>query len=104
MNGSSWANGPMVSSSSISFLIISPAPERESSLPRPDGVAEHADALDLELDHVAGLQPAAVAELEDAAGADRARAEDVAGEQPCVAGSVVADRLPGVVHVGDGAA
>src|SRR5579859_8162802 len=70
---------------------------------RPDHVAEHTDALDLELDHVSRLQPAAVAELEDAAGADRPRTEDVPGQQACVPRRVAADRLPGVVHVGNGA-
>jgi hypothetical protein len=39
---------------------------------RPDDVSQHADPFDLELDNVARLQPAAVAVLEDAAGADRA--------------------------------
>src|SRR6516164_3024086 len=67
---------------------------------RPDGVAEHADPLDLQLVVVAGLQPAAVAEFEDAAAADRARAEDVAGEKARVERGPVADRLPGVVDVG----
>ena len=42
------------------------------------GVPQHADALDLQLDDVAALQPAPVAVLEDAAAADRARADHVA--------------------------
>src|SRR5438132_4679057 len=77
-----------------------PGPSRA----RPDGVPQDADAFDLELDHVAGLQPAPVAQLEDAAGADGARAEDVAWKQSGVARRVVADRLPGMVHVGERAA
>src|SRR5712691_4624858 len=70
---------------------------------RPDRIAEHADAFDLELDDVAGLQPAPVAELQDAAGADGARAENVAGQEASVSGCVVRDRAPRVLHVGRGA-
>src|SRR5712691_2606178 len=70
---------------------------------RPDRIAEHADAFDLELDDVAGLQPAPVAELQDAAGADGARAENVARQEPGVARRVLADRAPRVLHVGRGA-
>src|SRR5712691_4267138 len=66
-----------------------------------DGVPEHAEALDLELDHVAWPEPAAVAVLEDAAGADGARAEDVARGQLGVARGVRHDRLPRVVHVAE---
>src|SRR3954447_23924660 len=40
-----------------------------------DAVPQHPDPLDLELDHVARPEPAAVAELEDAARPDRTRAE-----------------------------
>src|SRR5439155_13544244 len=65
----------------------------------PDAVAKDADALDLELDLVARLEPALVAVLEDAAGADGARAEDVARPELRVARGVGDDRVPGVVHV-----
>src|SRR4051812_10657324 len=70
----------------------------------PNAVAQHADPLDLELDHVARLQPALVAVLEDAARPDRARAEDVAGPQLRVARRVRDDRVPRVVHVAEVAA
>src|SRR6266536_1944093 len=62
-------------------------------------ISQHADPLDLELDDVAPLQPAPVAVLEDAAGADRAGAEDVAGAEVRVPGRLREDRVPGVVHV-----
>src|SRR5438046_2058650 len=65
----------------------------------PNAVAQHADPLDLELDHVARLQPALVTVLQDAAGPDRARAEHVAGAQLGVARGVRDDRVPRVVHV-----
>src|SRR5438552_8694014 len=64
-----------------------------------DPVSEHADPLDLELDDVAGLEPAAVAELEDAARADGSGAEDVSGEEASVPRRVGDDRVPRVVHV-----
>src|SRR5262249_13142989 len=67
--------------------------------PSADPVAQDADALDLQLDLVAGLEPALVAVLEDAAGADRARADHVARPQRGVAPRVLDDRLPRVVHV-----
>src|SRR5881392_2350185 len=70
----------------------------------PNAVAQHADSLHLELDHVARLQPALVAVLEDAAGPDRARAEYVARPQLGVAPRVRDDRLPRVVHVAEVAA
>src|SRR5436309_1960335 len=69
-----------------------------------DPVPEHADALDLELDHVPALQPATVAVFENAAGADGPRAEHVAGSEVRVARSLRDDRLPRVVHVGELAA
>src|SRR5687768_9286102 len=53
-----------------------------------DTVPQDPDALDLQLDLVARLEPAAVAVLEDAARPDRARAEDVAGDEPRVASRV----------------
>src|SRR5437667_7947678 len=71
---------------------------------RPYDVSHHADSLDLELDHVARLQPAAVAVLEDAAGADRARADHVAGDELRVRRGPLEDRLPRVVHVAEVAA
>src|SRR4051794_35344545 len=64
-----------------------------------DDVAQNADALDLELDHVAALQPPSVAELEDAASADGAGAQHVPGQQLRVARSVRDDRVPRVVQV-----
>src|SRR6266540_4220334 len=66
-----------------------------------DAVSEHADALDLELDHVPAPEPAAVPVLEDAARPDGSRAEDVAGPQPCVACGLGNDRVPGVVQVAE---
>ena len=68
------------------------APQR--SLAGADAVSQHADPLDLELDHVPRLQPAAVAVLEDAAGADGARAEDVAGAELRVACGLGDERVP----------
>src|SRR5438105_3132251 len=65
---------------------------------RPDAVSEHADALDLELHDVAGAEPAAVAELEDAAAADGAGTQHVAGEEARVPRGVRDDCGPGVVH------
>src|SRR5262245_5462898 len=85
----------------MSTLTLQPAPGEESSR---DAISQDADAFDLELDDVARLHPAAVAVLEDAARADRARAEDVAGQQPCVARGVSDDRLPRVMHVREAAA
>src|SRR6266511_455957 len=64
-----------------------------------NAISQHADPLDLELDDVAPLQPAPVAVLEDAAGADRAGAEDVAGAEVRVPGRLREDRVPGMVHV-----
>ena len=54
-----------------------------------DRIPQDADPLDLQLDDVAGLEPAAVAVLEDAARADRPRAQDVTLEQPRVPRGVV---------------
>src|SRR5919199_4117605 len=71
---------------------------------RADPVPEHADLLHLELDDVAPLEPAAVAELEDAAGADGSRAEDLAWVQRRVSRGVRDDRRPRVVHVAELAA
>src|ERR671936_1456957 len=66
---------------------------------RPDAVVEDADPLDLELDDIARPEPAVVAELEDAARADGARAEDVPRHEVRVPRRVGDDRLPRVVHV-----
>src|SRR5512132_199769 len=74
------------------------------SATHPDPVPQHAHPLDLELDDVAGLKPPAVAVLQDAAGADRPRPEDVPGQERGVAGRVGDHRLPRVVHVGEVAA
>src|SRR2546425_3467271 len=76
---------------------IGPAPGEESS----DTVAQHPDALDLELDDVASLQPASVAMLEDAAGPDGAGSKDVAGPEVRVPRGVSDDGVPGVKHVGE---
>src|SRR5215216_5033611 len=70
-------------------------------LPRPDSVPERPDPLDVELDDVARLEPAAVAVLEDATGADGPRAEDVARMQHGVPRRMLDDRVPRVVHVGE---
>src|SRR5947207_3128435 len=70
----------------------------------PHAVPQDADPLDLELDDVAVLQPPAVTVFEDATGSNRAGAEDVAREQPCVACGVRDDGRPRVVHVGELAA
>src|SRR5712691_4315130 len=85
---------------SMSTVTMRSAPGEESS----DAVPEEADSLDLEHDDVAALQPAAVAVLEDAAGADGARSQDVAWPQTGVACRVRDDRIPRVVHVGELAA
>src|SRR5205823_8567296 len=45
---------------------------------RGDAVPQDPDPIDLELDVIAPLQPAGAAVLEDAAGADGARAEHIA--------------------------
>src|SRR5215210_1669810 len=74
-----------------------PAWRRASRL--HDAVREHADPLDLELDDVAPLEPPAVAVLEDAAGADGPRADDVAGAERRIARRMVEDPLPRVVEV-----
>src|ERR1700752_1455222 len=73
-------------------------------LPRADRVPQGADPLDLQLDHVARLQPPAVTELQDAARADSPRAEHVAGVELGVPGRLLDDRLPGVGHVAELAA
>src|SRR5947199_298533 len=74
---------------------ITPAPITAIliALTVPDAVAKDADALDLELDLVARPEPALVAVLEDAAGADGARAEDVARPELRVARGVGDDRV-----------
>jgi hypothetical protein len=66
---------------------------------RPDPVSQHPEPLDFELDDIAGLEPPAVAVLEDAAGADRPRAQGIARQELRVAGRVGDDRLPRVVHI-----
>src|SRR5205823_160261 len=70
-------------------------------VPIGDAVAQHADSLDLELDDVAGLQPAAVVLLEDGAAADGTRADHVARKQPAVACSLRHDRVPRVEEVAE---
>src|SRR2546423_7243175 len=69
-----------------------------------DEVSERADPLDLELDDVTGPEPPAVAELQDAARADRSGAEDVSRKEAGVARGVGDDCVPGVVHVAELAA
>src|SRR6266550_2210636 len=64
---------PMTPAPTIAIRAI----ERRT-LARPDRIAQHPDPLDLELDDVPRLEPAAVAVLEDATRPDRAGAEDVA--------------------------
>src|SRR5205085_1109248 len=81
-------------------VLRGPPPRRESRT-RADAVSEHADPFDLELDDVAGLEPPAVAELEDAARADGSGAEDVAREEARVPRGVGDDRVPRVVHVAE---
>src|SRR5438876_467087 len=66
-----------------------------------DTVPQDADPLDLQFHDVAAVQPATVAVLEDAAGSDRAGAEDVAGPQVRVTRGVRDNCIPGVVHVGE---
>src|SRR5881398_520909 len=65
-----------------------------------DGVAEDPDAFDLELDHVAGLEPAAVAVLQDAPRPDGARPEHVARVEPRVARGLLDELRPREVHLG----
>src|ERR671910_2880460 len=76
-------------------------------MPRPlfsDAVVKAPDPFDLELDEVAGPQPASVAVLEDAARAHRARAENVTGHEPGVACGVRDEIVPAPVHVREVAA
>src|SRR5262245_40465448 len=71
---------------------------------RADRVPQHADPLHLQLDHVARLEPTAVAVLEDAARSDRPGAEDVSWVQTRVPRRVLDDPLPREVQVGELAA
>src|SRR5215207_7272156 len=64
-----------------------------------NATSENPDAIHLQLDHVPGLEPAAVAVLEDAACPDRAGAEDVTGPEVRIPCSVRDDGVPGVMHV-----
>src|SRR5215208_2842631 len=80
---------------------MTPAPTTATS---GNAVAEDADPLDLELDDVAPLQPAPVPVLEDAAGADRAGADDVAGAEHRVLRGAGEDRVPTVVEIAEVAA
>jgi len=64
------------------------AHENPSSRPGDDPGAQEAEALDLQLHHIAGLEPAAGilrTEFEDAAPTHRARAEQIAGKKLGVA-------------------
>src|SRR4051794_23729437 len=68
---------------------------------RDDPVGQGAQAFDGQLDDVARLEPAPRGlggQLEDAAGADRARAEHVAGAEPGLAAGVRDELGPGPVH------
>src|SRR3954467_10391148 len=67
--------------------------------PSSDTVAQDADALDLQLDDIARLQPAAVAMLEDAAGPDCPGAENVSRTEVGVPCRVPHDGVPRVIHV-----
>src|SRR5215203_5097472 len=64
-----------------------------------DDVSQDADSLDFQLDLVARLEPPPVAQLEDAARPDRARAEQVAGAERRVPGRLLADSLPREVEI-----
>src|SRR3954468_15159220 len=66
--------------------------------PSSDTVAQDADALDLQLDDIARLQPAAVAMLEDAAGPDCPGAENVSRTEVGVPCRVRHDGVPRVMH------
>src|SRR5512135_2425954 len=74
------------------------------SSPRANTIAQDAEALDFHLHHVTGLQPAAVIVLQDAAGAHRAGADNVARPQFGVPGGLGQDGGPRVVQVGQLAA
>src|SRR4029077_20669921 len=89
------ANSPIDIRFSMSFNTMEVAPGEESS----DTVAQDADALDLELDDIPGLQPATVAVLEDAAGPNGSGAENVSRPEVRVPCRVRHDRVPRVVHV-----
>src|SRR5205085_5834643 len=78
-----------------------PSPLRRSPRPSSDSVPQDADSLALELDLVAGPEPALVAVLEDAAGSDRAGADHVSGPQLRVSGRMGEDGLPRPVHVAE---
>src|SRR4051795_12317876 len=67
-----------------------------------DAVSQEADALDLELDHVAALQEGA--QLEPAAAAHGARADEVAGKQRLGPRNVGNGLLEAPVHVAGRAA
>src|SRR5438045_1694168 len=86
------------------FLATFIAPTLSRVVRRSHAIPEHADPLHLELDDVAAPEPPPVAVLEDAAGADRARAEDVARDEEGVARGVRDDRLPRVIHLAEIAA
>src|SRR5688572_13852733 len=64
---------------------------------RDDAVAQHADAGNLELDHVAVLHEAPL--LVAAAAADRARAEDLAGDEGFLDRGVGDDVGKAVLHL-----
>src|SRR5439155_15974699 len=81
-----------------------PSPLHRSPRPSSDPVPQDSDPLDLQLDLVARPEPALVAVLEDAAGADGAGADHVARPQLGVPRRVGDDRLPRVVHVAEVAA
>src|SRR5205814_697603 len=67
-----------------------------------DQRAQDTQPLDLQLDDITGLQPAAGGfwtQLKDASGADGAGADEVAGEQLGVARCVFDDLRPGEIHI-----
>src|SRR5205809_6311488 len=66
-----------------------------------DPVPQHADAVHLELDDIARLEPPPVTVLEDAAGSYGAGAKDIARPQDGVAGGLSDELAPGEVHVAE---
>src|SRR5438477_7822489 len=71
---------------------FTPAPTTATSA---NGVPQESDPLDLELDHVAALEPPPVAELEDAASPHRPGTEHVAREEAGIARCMLDDLRPG---------
>src|SRR4029079_3975272 len=78
---------------------FNPAPTTATSATRADCIAQNADPVDLQLDHVTRLEPAPVAELADAARPARPGPEHVAGDETRVPRGLLDQPRPREVHV-----